>query len=89
MSDLRRTDPAPPPDKRPLPVGPAVAALVLLAIPVVVLLIVPLYAREKPELLGFPFFYWFQLAAVIGASVLTFAAYVVVQSARRGRGGRR
>lgn len=88
MSDLRKSDP-PPPDKRPLAAGPAVAAIVLLAIPVVVLCIVPLYARKGPELLGFPFFYWFQLAAVIGASILTFAAYTVVQRARRPRGGRR
>ncbi len=88
MSDLRRSD-QPPPDKRPLPVGPAVIAVVLLLIPVVVLCIVPLYARRGPELLGFPFFYWFQMAAVVGASVLTFAAYLVVQRARRGRGDRR
>lgn len=88
MSDLRHTDPAPP-EKRPLPAGPAVAAVVLLLIPVVVLLIVPIYARRGPELLGFPFFYWFQMAAVVGASVLTFAAYLIVQRARRGRGDRR
>ncbi|MHA3701885.1 DUF3311 domain-containing protein [Jatrophihabitans sp. YIM 134969] len=88
MSDLRSTD-QPPPDKRPLPVGPALAAVVLLAIPVVVLVIVPLYAREDPRLLGFPFFYWFQLLMVVVASLLTYAAYVIVQRARRGRGGRR
>jgi membrane protein implicated in regulation of membrane protease activity len=88
MSDLRKSD-QPPPDKRPLPVGPAVAAGILLLIPVVVLLIVPLYAKESPTLLGFPFFYWFQLLMVIVASVLTYAAYTIVQRARRGRGGRR
>ena len=76
-------------DDGPLPVGPAVAALALLAIPLVVLLIVPLYARRGPELLGFPFFYWFQLAMVVVASLLTFAAYSIVQRARRGKGGPR
>jgi hypothetical protein len=88
MSDLRR-DPEVPPEKRPLPVGPAVAAGLLLLVPIVVLLIVPLYAREDPTLLGFPFFYWFQLLMVIVASALTFVAFAIVQRARRGRGGRR
>jgi hypothetical protein len=77
------------PGRGPLPVGPAVAALVLLAIPLVVLLIVPLYARRGPELFGFPFFYWFQLAMVVVASLLTMAAFTIVQRARRGKGGQR
>lgn len=84
MSDLRETDRRPP-QKRPLPPGPALAAAVLLLIPIVALLVVPLYARRGPELLGFPFFYWFQLAAVVAASALTLAAYTIVQRARRGR----
>ena len=88
MSDPRTTDPAPP-GKRPLPPGPAVAAGVLLAIPVVVLLIVPLYAHKGPELLGFPFFYWFQLLMVVVASLLTYLAYTIVHRARRDRGDRR
>ena len=50
-----------PPDGRPLPTGIEVAVAVLLAVPVIALLLVPTYAKEKPYLLGFPFFYWCQL----------------------------
>ncbi len=32
----------------------------LLVIPTVILLVVPLYNRQAPELFGLPFFYWFQ-----------------------------
>lgn len=32
----------------------------LLVIPTIVLLAVPAYNRENPQLLGLPFFYWFQ-----------------------------
>lgn len=77
------------PRRRPLRPGPAIAALAALAVPVVVLLAVPLYARRGPELLGFPFFYWFQLAMVVAASALTYVAWAVVQRARRRPGGRR
>ena len=34
----------------------------LLALPFLGLLYPPLYATEDPELLGFPFFYWYQFA---------------------------
>ncbi len=44
---------------------------VLLAPAVVVPLLVPLYDKTDPTLFGFPFFYWFQFALIIGASVLT------------------
>jgi hypothetical protein len=33
---------------------------VLLLVPYVGLLWIPFYARAKPELWGFPFFYWYQ-----------------------------
>ena len=42
---------------------------VLLAPALVLPLWVPLYDRTDPTLLGFPFFYWFQLA-FIGVAVL-------------------
>ena len=50
---------------------------VLLAIPVLALLIVGLYADEDPELWGFPFFYWYQFAWVFLASGFTYAAFRV------------
>ncbi len=42
----------------------------LLLIPFVGLLWLPFYARRTPELLGFPFFYWYQFLWVfIGAGI--------------------
>jgi Protein of unknown function (DUF3311) len=54
----------------------------LLAVPLLALLIVPIYARSGPELLGFPFFYWYQLAWVFLAAGFTQAAYGVITRAR-------
>jgi hypothetical protein len=47
----------------------------LLAIPFLGLLYPPLYAKHDPELFGFPFFYWYQLAWVPVTALLTFAVY--------------
>lgn len=47
----------------------------LLAIPVVGLLWVPFYNRMEPALLGFPFFYWYQLAFVPITSLLLWIVY--------------
>jgi hypothetical protein len=57
--------------------------LILLAPAVVVPLWVSLYDREDPTLIGFPFYYWFQFALIIGAVVLTSSAYVLARSADR------
>ena len=38
--------------------------VVLLAPAVVLPLLVPLYDSEDPTLLGFPFYYWFQLGMI-------------------------
>jgi hypothetical protein len=54
----------------------------LLVLPFVGLLYPPLYATRSPELFGFPFFYWYQLAWVPLAAVLTWFVY------RRMHGGR-
>ena len=56
---------------------------VLLIPPIVVPLIVPIYAREDPELWGFPFYYWFQFAIIPVAAAFTTAAYVVAKAATR------
>ncbi len=57
---------------------------------VVVPLLVPLYDRADPTLFGFPFYYWFQFALIIGAAVLTLTAYVVSTKAdERDRAARR
>jgi hypothetical protein len=47
----------------------------LLVPPYVGLLWVPFYARLEPELLGFPFFYWYQFAWVPLTALLTWIAY--------------
>ncbi len=47
----------------------------LLAIPLVATLIPPIYARTQPELLGFPFFYWYQLLWVLLASGITWLVF--------------
>lgn len=49
------------------------ASLLLLLIPVLALIFPGLYNREEPTLLGFPFFYWYQLAWVfLATGVLVF-----------------
>jgi len=47
----------------------------LLALPFLGLLILPLYAKESPELWGIPFFYWYQFAWVPVAAGITFLVY--------------
>lgn len=51
----------------------------LLALPVLGLLYPPLYARRDPELFGFPFFYWYQFAWVIGAAAITLIVYLATR----------
>ena len=47
----------------------------LLLLPFIGLILVPLYNTREPELFGFPFFYWYQLAWVPLTSILTFIVY--------------
>ncbi len=46
----------------------------LLLIPFIVLL-TPIYNRETPELIGMPFFYWFQFAVIIVGVLCTATVY--------------
>lgn len=48
--------------------------LVLLLIPCLAALAVPFYNRIEPQLLGFPFFYWFNLLLVPASVVFIYAA---------------
>nr|WP_245003828.1 DUF3311 domain-containing protein [Bradyrhizobium liaoningense] len=43
-------------------------------------MIVPFYNTREPQLFGFPFFYWYQLAWVPLTSLLT---WIVYRSVRR------
>jgi hypothetical protein len=47
----------------------------LLLVPFVGLLWVPLYNMRSPEIFGFPFFYWYQLAWVPITALLTWVVY--------------
>ncbi|GAB3198592.1 hypothetical protein GCM10027062_13120 [Nocardioides hungaricus] len=55
----------------------------LLAPAVVLPLSVPLYDRTDPELAGWPFYFWLQMALIGLAVVLTAAAYVVAKRVDR------
>lgn len=47
----------------------------LLLLPALGLAFPALYARAEPSLFGFPFFYWYQFAWVIGSAVITAIVY--------------
>jgi uncharacterized membrane protein len=84
MADVRRPDrPATPP--RPARTSgrtwPLIVALLVPA--VVVPLLVPLYDSEEPTLAGWPFYFWFQMAMIPLAVVLTVAAYYLARRADR------
>jgi hypothetical protein len=74
----------PKPSRHRLSPGVATAVAVLLAIPVLALLLVPLYARKGPELWGFPFFYWYQMLWVLICGLFTGAAYLLIERDRKG-----
>lgn len=56
-----------------------VVVAVLLIAPFVVYLAVPSYAKVKPRLAGFPFFYWWQLLWVILTAVFVGLAYALTR----------
>jgi hypothetical protein len=72
------------PDPRSTSPVVRVVVAVLLIAPFVVYLAVPSYARVKPRLAGFPFFYWWQLLWVILTAVFIGVAYLLTR-----QGGRR
>jgi hypothetical protein len=61
------------------PVVRAVVAVLLIA-PFVIYLAVPSYAKIKPRLAGFPFFYWWQLLWVILTAVFIGIAYALTRN---------
>ena len=58
---------------------------VLLAIAIVVPLLVSTYAKDKPRLWGFPFFYWYQLMWVFLSAILVSICYRLVSAEERKR----
>ncbi len=47
----------------------------LLLLVFVIALAVPVFNRATPALFGFPFFYWYQIAAIPISSVLVFLVF--------------
>jgi uncharacterized protein DUF3311 len=76
------TDPRPP-RPRTSTRGRWFLICLLLAPAVIVPLLVPLYDSIEPTLFGFPFYYWFQLALIPAAVVLTLIAYYLAKPADR------
>jgi hypothetical protein len=64
--------------RSPGPATRVIVALLLIA-PFAVYLAVPSYARVKPRLAGFPFFYWWQLLWVIITAVFIGIAYLLTR----------
>ena len=50
-------------------------ALLLLLVPVLAVLITPLYNRRDPAIAGVPFFVWYQFAAVLLGGAATGLVY--------------
>ena len=59
--------------------------VVILAPAIVVPLLVGVYDRTDPTVLGFPFYYWFQFLLIIACTALTGAAYGLSLAADRKR----
>ena len=58
--------------------------ITLILIPAIVVpLWVPLYDKVEPRLNGWPFFFWFQMAMIIFATMLTSATYALSRVADR------
>ena len=77
MTDTR------PPESSSTSRGTWIGICVLLAPAVILPLLVPLYDSEDPTLFGFPFYFWFQMALIPVAVVLTGCAYYLAKGADR------
>jgi hypothetical protein len=79
--------PGPPHGGRPILSPLRVVAAVCIVAPFVAMLWIPSYNKTNPTLLGFPFFYWYQLLWVVITALLMAVAFQVVKrdnAARRG-----
>jgi hypothetical protein len=75
----------PPPPAEPLITPSRVIAGICLIVPFVAMLWVNSFARTSPEFIGIPFFYWYQLAWVLGSTALTALAYALIRREERAR----
>jgi uncharacterized membrane protein YdbT with pleckstrin-like domain len=54
----------------------------LLVVPFAATLVPPLYARREPSLLGFPFFYWYQILWIVLAAAIVWIVYAATREAK-------
>jgi hypothetical protein len=72
------------PAARPAPSRPLWILICVILAPAVILpLWVGLYDKTDPELGGWPFYYWFQMALILISAVLTIVAFVIAKAADR------
>jgi hypothetical protein len=57
-----------------------VVVTILLLVAIAGTLVVPIYARPKPKLGDFPFFYWYQLVWVPVVALLAWISYLLMKS---------
>ncbi|MBI1757809.1 MAG: DUF3311 domain-containing protein [Actinobacteria bacterium] len=82
-TETQRPTPPEPLERRPQPsTTRKVAAALLLLPPIIALMWVGSYAKATPRLLGFPFFYWYQLMWLLIGSVCTALAYQLLRTTR-------
>jgi uncharacterized BrkB/YihY/UPF0761 family membrane protein len=74
-----------PPTRAPGRPGPYIVVGVLLVIGIALPLIVPIYARAEPTLIGLPFFYWYQMLWVVIDAILLWICYAIVRREDRRR----
>ena len=51
----------------------------LLVVPFIATLWPPFYAHHDPVVLGFPFFYWYQLVWIVFGALIVFVVYVMTR----------
>lgn len=51
----------------------------LLIVPAIALAFPALYSRPTPELFGFPFFYWYQIAWILLSALITAIVYFATE----------
>jgi len=51
----------------------------LLVVPAIALAFPAVYSRPTPQLFGFPFFYWYQIAWILVSALLTAVVYFATE----------
>jgi hypothetical protein len=74
-----------PPPTDPLVTPSRVVAGICLIIPFVAMLWVDSFTRTSPAFIGIPFFYWYQMAWVLGSAALTSIAYALIRREEKAR----